>query len=140
MKASKKTKNTVKFIENPTKDTNKTLKGENVKNNSKKYITPYMNTISEIQVSDSDQSIDTEDNENDSMGWRSLPDMVTTSEDCDSSDTDWTEGLDDSFCEQTHILSIRLYGKSPPPPMGESRKNHWNTTPYTTFQHSKGSN
>ena len=114
MKASKKMQKTVKFIENPTKDkrqkdTNKTLKGKNVKNISKKNITPNMNTVSEIQVSDSDKSIDTEDNENDSMDWRSLPDMATTSEDSDSSDNDGTEWLDDSFYEQNHtIIKFRI--------------------------------
>ena len=63
-----KTEKTVKFIENlnkDNKDTNKTLKGKNVKNSSKKNLTPNMNAISEIQASDSDQSIDTEDQEND---------------------------------------------------------------------------
>ena len=62
-----------------------------LKNNSNKNITPNMNTVSEIQVSDSDQSIDTEDNENNSMDWRSLSGKVTTSKDSDSSDTDGTE-------------------------------------------------
>ena len=43
-----------------------------------------MNTISDIQVTDSNQSIDTEDNENDSVWFEEdLPDMVTTTEDSD---------------------------------------------------------
>ena len=57
MKTFKKTEKTVKFIENPTKDnkdTNEMLKGKNVKNSSEKNITPHMNTISKIQMSDSD--------------------------------------------------------------------------------------
>ena len=56
------------------------IKGKNVQNNSKKNITHnYTNIICEIQLSDSNQSIDTYDNDNDSMGCGSLPDMVTTS-------------------------------------------------------------
>ena len=47
--------------------------------------------VSEVQVSDSDQSMDIKDNDNDSNGWRSHPDVVTTSKDCDSSNTDGTE-------------------------------------------------
>ena len=84
----------VKFVNNSnkdSKDTNKTFKGKNVKNSSKKNTTPHTHTISEIQASDSDQSIDTDDNENYSMGWKNLPDMVTISEDSDLCDTDGTE-------------------------------------------------
>ena len=91
MKTSKKT---VTFVENPTKDNknmNKTPKRKNDSNNSKKKITSKTKTVSEVQVSASDQSVDTEDNANDFMGWRSLPDIATTSEDSDSSDTDGTE-------------------------------------------------
>ena len=91
MKTSKKTEKAVKFVENPTKDNEDTNKTLNVKNSSKKNITINMNTISEIEVHESDQSIGKEDNENDSMGWRNLPDMVTTSEDSGLSDTDGTE-------------------------------------------------
>ena len=61
----------VKFVDTSNKDskeTNKTLKGKNVKNISKKNTPPNTNTISGIQASDSDKSIDTYDNENDSMG------------------------------------------------------------------------
>ena len=68
-----------------------------------------MNTISEIQLSDSDQSIDTEDNENDSMDWGNLHDTVITSEDSDSNDTDGTEWLDDSFYDHTHTISNLEY-------------------------------
>ena len=70
-----------------------------------------MNTIREIQVSNSVQSIDTEDNENDFFGWRSLPDMVTTSKDSDSSCTDGTEWLDDSFYEQNYTISNLEHAK-----------------------------
>ena len=79
-----------------------TFKGLNIKISSKEKNTPNTNTISETQVSNSNQSIDTDDNENDSMGWRSLPNMVTTSKDSGSIDTDGTEWLDDSFYEQNH--------------------------------------
>ena len=58
-----------------------------------------------------DQSIDMDDNENDSIGWRSLPNMVTTSKDSDSSDTDGTEWLDDSFYEQNHSKYNLEYSK-----------------------------
>ena len=68
-----------------------TLKGKHVKNSNKKNTTPNYNTISEIQARDSDQSIDTYDNENDSMVWKNLPDMVITSKDSDSSETDGME-------------------------------------------------
>ena len=94
MKTPKKTEKTVKLVKNPTedkKDTNKTHQGKNFKISSKRNATPNTNTISKIQVSDSDQSIDMDDNENDLIGWTSLPNMVTTSEDSDSSDTDGTE-------------------------------------------------
>ena len=40
-----------------------------------------------------DQSIDTDDNENYSIGWRNFPNMVTTSEDIDSNDTDGTDRM-----------------------------------------------
>ena len=65
-----------------------THKRKNDSNNSKKNVTSKTNMVSEIQVSDSDHSIDIEDN--DSMGWRSLPD-IATSEHSDSCDTDKTE-------------------------------------------------
>ena len=84
MKTSKKTKNTFKFIENPTKDNkdvNKNPKRRNDSNNSKENITSKTNTVSEILVSDSDQRMDIEDNDNDSLVWRSLPDIATTFED-----------------------------------------------------------
>ena len=42
-----------------------------------------MNRISEIQVSNSNESVDKEENENNSMGWRCLLSMIKTSEDCD---------------------------------------------------------
>ena len=51
---------------------------------------PNTNTISEIQACDLDQSIDTDDNENDSMEWKILPNVVIMSKDSESSDTDGT--------------------------------------------------
>ena len=54
LKTSKKIQKTVTFVENLTKgnkDTNKILKGKNVKNSSMK-TTPNSNKISEIQASD----------------------------------------------------------------------------------------
>ena len=60
--------------------------------------------ISEVQVTDFDQSMDTEDNDNDYIGWRSLSDIVTTSEDSDSSNNDGTEWLHDSLYEQNHTI------------------------------------
>ena len=77
----------------------KTLKGKNVKNGSKENIPPNRNTVSEIQTSDSDQSVDIVDNENDSMDWKSLSKILIMSGDSDSSDTDGTEWLDGSFYE-----------------------------------------
>ena len=55
--------------------------------------------------------MDIEENGNDSMGWRSLPDIVTTSKDSDTSDTGQTECLDDSFYEQNHTISNLEYEK-----------------------------
>ena len=60
----------------------------NVKNSSKKNTPPNTNTISEIQTSDLDHSVDTDDNENDSVSWKTFPNMVITSEDSDSSNPD----------------------------------------------------
>ena len=74
-------------------------------------MTSKMNTVSEIKVIDSDQSMDIEENKNDSMGWRSLPDIATTSEDSDSSDTNGRECIDDSFYEQNHTISNLEYAK-----------------------------
>ena len=48
----------------------KTPKRKNDSNNSKKNLTSKTNTVSEVQVSDSNQSMGTEDNGNDSMGWK----------------------------------------------------------------------
>ena len=68
-------------------------------------------TVSEIQTSDSDQNTDTDENESDSMGWKNLPDMVMTSNNSDSSDTDGMEWLDNSFYEQNHTISNLEYAK-----------------------------
>ena len=54
-----------------------------------KYITSKAEPINEIQISDTDPGTDTEDNE--STGWRSLPETVTPSEDSDTCDTDEKE-------------------------------------------------
>ena len=98
----------VKFVKNPTKDNkdvNHTTKRKNDSNNSKKNIISKTNTVSEIQFSDSNQSMDIGENDIDSRGWGSLPDIVTTSKDSDSSGTDGTEWLGDSFYEQNHTIS-----------------------------------
>ena len=92
MKASKKTEKTVKFIANDrrgNKDISRTPTRKNDNYSSTKNLTPKMNTVSEIQVRDSDQRMDMEDN--DSMGWKNLSDIATASEDSNSSDTDGTE-------------------------------------------------
>ena len=84
----------IKFVNNSnndSKETKKTPKGKNVKISSKEYTPPITNTISEIQAGESDQHMDSDDNRNDSMGWKNLPNMVIMSEDSDSSDTDGTE-------------------------------------------------
>ena len=44
-----------------------------------------------------------------SVGWKNLPDMVIMFKDCDSSDTDGTEWLDNSFYEQNYIISNLEY-------------------------------
>ena len=87
-------KKTIKFVENPTrdkKDINRTPTRKDDSNNSKKNMTAKTNTVSQIPVSDSDQSMDIEDNDIDSMGWRGHLDIATTSKDSDLSDTDGTE-------------------------------------------------
>ena len=61
----------VKFVENHTKDNknvNKTSKRKNESDNSKKNVTSKTNIVSEVHVSDSNQSMDTEYNDNDSIG------------------------------------------------------------------------
>ena len=57
-----------------------------LKANNKKNATS--NTVSEIQISESDQNADTNEREND---WNNLPDMVMTSDNSDTGDTDRTE-------------------------------------------------
>ena len=65
-------------------------------------MTSKTDSINEIQVIDTDPSADIEDNY--SIGWRSLPEIATSSEDSDTCDTDWTEWLDDCFYEQDHTF------------------------------------
>ena len=96
----------VKFVVNSnkdTKDTNKTSEGKNVI--SKKNNPPNINTMSEIQASESDGIIDSDDNKNDSIGLKNFPDMTITYEDSNSSDTDGTERLDIGFYEENHTIS-----------------------------------
>ena len=64
------------------------IQGKNDSSNNKKNAASKTDSINEIHVSDSDHSTDIEDN--DSIGWRSLPD-IATSEDIDTCDTDETE-------------------------------------------------
>ena len=57
-----------------------------------------------MQTSDSNQNIDTDENESDSMGWKNS-DMVMTCSNSDSSDTNGTESHDISFSEQNLTIS-----------------------------------
>ena len=66
-------------------------------------------TVSEIQASDLDTSTKMEDN--DSMGWKSLPEMPLTSEDSDTCDMDETEWLNNYFYQQAHTVSSLEYTK-----------------------------
>ena len=75
----------------------------------KKNVTSEIDSINEIQVSDSDHSTNIEDN--DSIGWRSIPHITTTLYDSNICDTDEAEWLDDSFCEQKHMISKLEYAK-----------------------------
>ena len=93
------------------KDTNKIPKEKNVKIGNKKNTPHNTNIASEIQTSDSDQSADTDKNDNDSMDWKNLPNIVIMSEDSDSSNTGGDEWLDDSLCEQNHTISHWEYAK-----------------------------
>ena len=64
-------------------------------------------SINEIQASDTDPSTAVEDN--DSIGWKSHPEIARTSEESDTHDMDKTELLDDSFYEQDHKISNLEY-------------------------------
>ena len=72
--------------------------------------TLHLNTVSEIQTSDSDQDTEIDKNDSDSMGWNNLPDMVMTPDNSDTSGTDGTEWLNE-FYEQNHIISNLEYAK-----------------------------
>ena len=63
-------------------------------------------SINEIQVSDTDPSTDIDDN--DCIGWRSIPEIAASSEDCDMDRTEW---LDFILYEQDHMISSLEYAK-----------------------------
>ena len=86
---------------------NKASKSKTVKANNKNTAS---NTVSEIQTSDSNQDIDIDENDSDSMGWNNLCDMVMTSDNSDTSDTDGNEWLNE-FYEQNHIILNLYYTK-----------------------------
>ena len=68
-KTSNKVDKTAKFADKSnkeSKDSNKIPEGKTVKTSSKKNTTPH--TVSEIQASNLDQNIDTDENESGSMG------------------------------------------------------------------------
>ena len=102
----------VKFVDNKNrnnKDNNKPSKRKSDPCNSKKNMTSKTDLVTEIQVCDFDTSTEIEDN--DSVGWRSLPEIVSSSEDSDTCDTDKMEWLDDSFYQQAHMISNLEYAK-----------------------------
>ena len=83
---------TVKFadkLSKDNKDSNKTSQRKTVKANKKKNTTS--NTVREIQTRYSNQETEIDKNDSDSMSWNILPDMVMTSDNSDTSDTDRTE-------------------------------------------------
>ena len=91
-KTPKKVDKTVTFADKSNKDSkvaNKTSKSKTFKISKRINTTP--NTVSEIQTSDLDENTDIDKNDSDSMGWNSLPDMVITSDNSDTSDTDGME-------------------------------------------------
>ena len=90
-KTPKKVDKTVKFADKWDKNikySNKTSKIK-LKANNKKNTTS--NTISEIQMSDSNQGTDIDENGSDSVGLNNSPDLVMTSDSRDMGDTDETE-------------------------------------------------
>ena len=84
-------------------------KRQNDISNKKENMTSKTGSINEIQVSDSDSSAGIEDN--DSIGWRSLPEIATTLEDIGTCNIDEMEWLDNSFYEQDHMISNLDYVK-----------------------------
>ena len=90
------------------KDSNKTSKSKIVKVNNKK--NTISNMVSDIQTSDSYQDTEIDENDSNLMGWNNLPDMVITSDNSDSSDSDRTECLNE-FYEQNYMISNLKYAK-----------------------------
>ena len=76
----------------------KTVKGKDKKNTTS-------NIISEIQTNDPDQDTEIDENDSHSMGWNNLPDMVMTSDNSDTSDTDGTERFN-ALYEQNWISNL----------------------------------
>ena len=72
-------------------------------------MTSKTDSVAEIQVSDIATSTEIEDN--DSMRWRSVSEIASTSEDSGTCDTDKTEWLGDNFYKQSHIISNLEYAK-----------------------------
>ena len=89
-KIATKSDKVVKFVDNKkiTKMITKHKKKSDISNDKKNTITKN-DSVAEIQVSDLDTSTEIEDNN--SMGWRSLPEIPSMSENSDTCDTDETE-------------------------------------------------
>ena len=72
-------------------------------------MTTKYDSVTEIQLSDLDTSMEIEGD--DSLGWRSLPQIPPTSADSDTCATDEMEWLDDSFYQQAFMVSNLVYAK-----------------------------
>ena len=85
---------TIKLINNKGKETkrnNKFTKGKDDAKNKKNEITkPNSDLLNKIQVSDADSSL-TIGEDNGSVGWRSLPEILQSSDKCKTSDSVDTE-------------------------------------------------
>ena len=66
-------------------------------------------SVTKIQVNDLDTGTEIEDN--DSLGWRSLPEIPLTSESSDTCDMDKTKWLDNIFYQHTHTVLNLEYAK-----------------------------
>ena len=105
-KTPKKTDKVVKAVDNENrnnKDNNKSHKKRSNSSNNKKSTASKTDSVTEIQVSNTYTSIDIEDK--DSIGWKSLPKIASTSEDSDTCDTYKMQSLDDNLYIQSHTIS-----------------------------------
>ena len=83
-----------------------------------------------MQTSDSDHNVDIDDDENDSMDWKILHDIIITSEDSALSNADGFEWINEIFVEENHTISNLEYAKLK---LLNSEVNILSTEPITTL-------